>query len=109
MWLLPPLPALRNAPWAGAAPGAEALPPAVTQYDYLTPPGGDALQIPVAPDADVSASLAAAREAQSLFPPPPAPPPAPASVYPAPSETSEAASSVRYRCDGYRRAARAKP
>ena len=79
-----------------------------TRYDEIIPPHGTALQTAAPIDADVAASLAEARSAQTMFPPVPPAPPAPASVYPAACATSEVASGTSYRCDGYRRVARAK-
>ena len=76
--------------------------PMPRNYDDVSASSADALQISASPDSDV----ADPRAAEAMLP---AAPPAPGSVYPPPCATSATASGVSYRCDGYRRVARAKP
>ena len=103
MW--PPIPPMPPMSWLCPQGMAEPVTLMPSRYDEISPPQGIALQTAGPTDADVAASLADARAAQALFPPAP---PAPASVYPAASATSDVASGISYRCDGYRRVARAK-
>lgn len=102
------MPAMPPTPWLYPQARANEIASTPSHYDEISPAHGAALQTAVPPDADVAASLAEARAAQAMFPPVPPVPPAPASVYPAACATSEVASGMSYRCDGYRRVARAK-
>lgn len=102
MPFMPPMPPM---PWLFPQGLSESVAPVPSNYDEAGPPSSAALQTYEPTDTDVAASLAEARAAQAMFPPVP---PAPPSVYPASCETPDIASGVSYRCDGYRRVARAK-
>jgi hypothetical protein len=103
MW--PSMPFLPAMPWLFPQGGAESVAPVPVNYDEVGLLNGDALQTYEPTDSDVAVSLADARAAEAMFP---RPPPAPPTVYPASCDLPEVASSVSYRCDGYRRVARAK-
>lgn len=103
MWPLMPSPL--PMPWLYPQAMSDSAVPVPSRYDEISAGTGNALQTAGATDADVAASLAEARAAQAMIPPLP---PAPPSVYPASCETPEVASGMSYRCDGYRRVARAK-
>jgi hypothetical protein len=109
MWpsmpFMPPMPPMS---WLYPQGMSGSTTPLPSRYDEISPPRGIVLQTTDPTDADVAASLAETRAAQAMFPPVPAAPPAPASIYPAACATTDAASGVSYRCDGYRRVARAK-
>ena len=104
----PMWPSMLPMPWLYPQGIAESMAATPSRYDEISPPQGTALQNADPTDADVAASLAEARAAQAMFPPAPLAPPAPSSVYPAACATSDVASGMSYRCDGYRRVARAK-
>ena len=105
----PSMPSMPPMPWPYPPAMTTPAVPAPSNHDGMTAPSAAALQTSDPTDSDVAASLAETRAAQAMFPPVPPAPPSPASVYPAPCATSAAASGVSYRCDGYRRVARAKP
>ena len=104
----PAMPFMPPMPWPYPPAMTTPAVPAPSNHDGMTAPSATALQTSDPTDSDVAASLAETRAAQAMFPPVPPAPPSPASVYPAPCATSAAASGVSYRCDGYRRVARAK-
>ena len=106
MW--PNMPFMPPMPWLYQPAKPDSVVPVLSNYDGVGAPRATALQAQDPTDNEVVVSLTAAREAQAMFPPAPPAPPSPASVYPAAGDTCEAASGVRYRCDGYRRVARAK-